>query len=46
MVAGNNRDQLVIGLVRIGELLMTGESEPEVDAYYAPEYKFHGPDWA
>jgi hypothetical protein len=44
MVASASRDKLVDGLVRIGELLMTGEGEAEVDAYFAPDYKFHGPD--
>jgi predicted ester cyclase len=31
-------------LIRIGEKLMTGEDKAEVDAYYAPEYRFHGPE--
>jgi predicted ester cyclase len=30
-------------LVRIGEKLLTGEDEAEVDAYFAPGYRFHGP---
>jgi hypothetical protein len=44
MVAGVSRDQLVSGLVRIGELLVSGESQAEVDAYFAPTFKFHGQD--
>ena len=39
-----NRDDLVSGLVRIGELEITGEDQAEVDAYFAPDFKFHGPD--
>jgi hypothetical protein len=38
------REQLVSGLVRIGEKEMTGEDEAEVDAYFAPGFRFHGPD--
>jgi predicted ester cyclase len=38
------RDELVSGLVRIGELEITGEDQAEVDAYFAPDFKFHGPD--
>jgi hypothetical protein len=30
--------------VRIGEKELTGEDEAEVDAYFAPEFRFHGPD--
>jgi predicted ester cyclase len=44
MVAGMSRDALVSGLVRIGEKEMTGEDEAEIDAYFAPDFKFHGPD--
>lgn len=44
MVETMTRDQLVQGLVRIGEKEMTGEDEAEVDAYFAPDFKFHGPD--
>jgi predicted ester cyclase len=44
MVAGSSRDELVRGLVRIGELEMSGEGQTEVDAYFAPGFKFHGPD--
>jgi hypothetical protein len=28
----------------IGEKEMTGEDEAEVDAYFAPDFRFHGPD--
>ncbi len=44
MVAGMTREELVSGLVRIGEQELTGEDEAEVDAYFAPEFRFHGPD--
>jgi SnoaL-like domain len=44
MGAGISRDELVGGLVRIGEKLLTGEDPAEVDAYFAPGYTFHGPD--
>src|SRR5207253_7183328 len=38
--------ELVAGLVRIGQLELTGENEAEVDAYFAPDFTFHGPDGA
>lgn len=41
---GMSRDELVRGLVRIGELEITGEDQATVDAYFAPGFKFHGPD--
>jgi len=44
VVAGAGREELVSGLVRIGEQELTGEDEAEVDAYFAPEFRFHGPD--
>jgi hypothetical protein len=44
VVAGVDRDELVSGLVRIGEKELTGEDEAEVDAYFAPDFRFHGPD--
>lgn len=44
MVEELTRDQLVSGLVRLGEKEMTGEDEAEVAAYFAPDFKFHGPD--
>jgi hypothetical protein len=28
----------------VGELEVSGEDEAEVDAYFAPDYVFHGPD--
>lgn len=43
MVAGMTRDELVRGLVRIGEKQLTGEDKAEVDAYFAPDFRFHGP---
>jgi predicted ester cyclase len=39
-----SREARVSGLIRVGELELTGESEAEVDAYFAPEFVFHGPD--
>jgi predicted ester cyclase len=42
----HNRDELVAGLVRVGELELTGEDEASVDAYFAPDFVFHGPDGA
>jgi predicted ester cyclase len=39
-----SRDELVSGLVRIGELEITGENQADVHAYFAPDFKFHGPD--
>jgi predicted ester cyclase len=36
----------VAALVRVGELELTGEDEDEVDAYFAPGFRFHGPDGA
>src|SRR4051794_7028713 len=44
VVGGLSRDELVSGLVRVGELELTGENQAEVDAYFAPDFKFHGPD--
>ena len=45
MVAGHrDRDELVTGLVRIGELEMTGEHSDEIDAYFAPGFVFHDTD--
>jgi predicted ester cyclase len=38
------REELVNRLVRIGEKEMTGEDEAEVDAYFSPDFAFHGPD--
>jgi predicted ester cyclase len=36
----------VQGLIRIGELEISGEGEAEVDAYFAPDFVWHGPDGA
>ena len=44
MVAGMSREDLVRGLVRVGELEITGENHAAVDAYFAPDFRFHGPD--
>ena len=41
-----SREELVAGLIRVGELELTGEREAEVDAYFAPDFAFHGPDGA
>jgi predicted ester cyclase len=41
-----SREQLVKGLIRVGEQELTGEDEAEVDAYFAPDFVFHGPDGA
>ena len=41
-----SRDERVAELIRIGELELTGEHEEEVDAYFAPGFRFHGPDGA
>jgi hypothetical protein len=40
---GMGRDELVSGLVRIGEKDMTGEDQAEVDAYFAPDFGFTDP---
>jgi hypothetical protein len=34
----------VNGLVRIGEKEMTGDGDADVDANFAPDFRFHGPD--
>jgi predicted ester cyclase len=41
-----SREELVRGLIRVGEQELTGEDEAEVDAYFAPDFAFHGPDGA
>ena len=46
MARHTSREELVAGLVRIGRLELTGEEEAEVDAYFAPDFIFHGPDGA
>ena len=45
-VPGRSREELIEGLIRVGELELTGEHEAEVDAYFAPDFAFHGPDGA
>jgi predicted ester cyclase len=40
------REERVSGLIRVGELEVSGENEAEVDAHFAPEFVFHGPDGA
>ena len=44
MLAGTSRDELVSGFVRIGEMMVAGENQAEIDAYFAPDFRFHGPD--
>jgi predicted ester cyclase len=41
-----SREDLVTGLIRLGEQELTGEDQAEVDACFAPEFAFHGPDGA
>jgi hypothetical protein len=41
-----SREELVAGLISVGEQELTGEDEVEVDAYFAPHFVFHGPDGA
>jgi predicted ester cyclase len=41
-----SREELVTGLIRVGELELSGEDEAQVDAYFAPDFVFHGPDGA
>jgi predicted ester cyclase len=38
------RDELVSGLVRVGEKELTGEDQAEIDAYFRPDFRFHAPD--
>jgi predicted ester cyclase len=42
----SDRDERVRRLIRAGELELTGEDEAEADAYFAPGFRFHGPDGA
>ena len=47
MIGGRrSREELVRRLIRVGEQELTGEDEAEVDAYFAPDFAFHGPDGA
>jgi predicted ester cyclase len=41
-----SREELVESLIRVGEQELTGEHGAEVDAYFAPDFAFHGPDGA
>ena len=41
-----SQEELVTGLIRLGEQELTGEDEAEVDACFAPDFAFHGPDGA
>jgi hypothetical protein len=41
-----SRGELVTGLIRLGEQELTGEDQAEVDACFAPDFAFHGPDGA
>jgi predicted ester cyclase len=43
-VAGRGRGELVSGLLRIGELEISGDDQAAVDAYFAHDFRFHGPD--
>jgi hypothetical protein len=38
-----SRDELVSGLVRIGEMMVAGENQAEIDASFPPDFTFHGP---
>jgi hypothetical protein len=41
----HTRDELVVRLVRAGELEVSGEDQTEVDSYFDTEnFQFHGPD--
>jgi predicted ester cyclase len=40
------REERVRGLIRAGEPEVTGENPAEVDAYFAPDFAFHGRDGA
>ena len=41
-----DREERVQGLIRAGELEVSGENQAEVDVYFAPDFAFHGPDGA
>jgi predicted ester cyclase len=41
-----SREERVTRLIRVGEQEVSGEDQAEVDAYFAPDYAFHGPDGA
>jgi predicted ester cyclase len=42
----SDREERVAGLIRVGEQELTGEDEAEVEACFAPDFVFHGPDGA
>ena len=46
MSVKQSREERVNGLIRAGELEVTGEHPEEVDAYFARDFAFHGPDGA
>jgi predicted ester cyclase len=46
VLAPSPREERVARLIRIGEQEVSGEDEAEVDAYFALDYAFHGPDGA
>jgi predicted ester cyclase len=46
LVRHPRREERVADLIRVGEQELTGENEAEVDAYFAPDFAFHGPDGA
>jgi predicted ester cyclase len=41
-----SREQRVMDLIRVGEQELSGEDQAAVDAYFAPDFAFHGPDGA
>jgi predicted ester cyclase len=41
-----SREERISGLIRAGELEVSGEDQSAVDAYFAPDFAFHGPDGA
>jgi predicted ester cyclase len=41
-----SRNERVQRLIEVGEQELTGEDEAGVDAYFAPDFRFHGPDGA
>jgi predicted ester cyclase len=42
----SGREERVVRLVRVGEQEVSGEGQADLDAYFAPDYVFHGPDGA
>jgi predicted ester cyclase len=43
VVAGMSREEHVARLVRAGELEVAGADQDEIDAYFSPDFTFHGP---